>query len=154
MQNLANINFDNSPSLRCDTVPSSGIIKIVANGKLAAEGQDRRLLIRFNNDTESYRSFVHMGGDAGLNEWGETNGIYVGRNGWHLDSIFSLEFTFSIIPGAQKITGSGLSAFAMGDNRFLGYRSHGQFVTHEPISSIQLIFTGGTVNGEARFYQY
>jgi hypothetical protein len=154
MNLLSELSFNNSPNLILESPSISGIIKIVSCGKLSAEGQDCRLLIRFNGKRESYTSFVHMGGHAGLNEWGNpSEGIYVGRNGWYLDAIFSLEFTLAIIPGAQKITGSGLSVFALGDNRMLGYESHGVFVTDEPITSIEVLFTGGKVNGEARFYQ-
>jgi len=137
-------------------VPNSpvkdGFIKIHSSGKLAAKGGDQRLLIRVNGANTAYRSFVHMGGDAGLGEW-DDRGFYIGRNGWSLDAAFSLEFTLAVNSSSQKIVGSGSSVFALGDNRILGYESHGFFVTNQPISQIQILFTGGVADWQSRFYQ-
>lgn len=152
MELLHELSFRNDKSISC-SLNRSGMIKILISGELAAEGRDHRLLIHFNGERKSYRSFVHMGGDAGLNEWGDETGIYTGRNGWGVDATFMVDYTFTINPDYQKVTGSGMSAFALGDNRFLGYESHGVFVTSRPVSMIEVGFTGGKVRiGDLRVY--
>lgn len=152
MELLHELAFSNTNMLSCN-YNRSGMIKILASGELAAEGKDHRLFIMFNGDRKSYRSFVHMGGDAGLGEWDET-GIYVGRNGWGMDATFALDYTFTINPKYQKVTGSGMSSFALGDNRFLGYESHGFYVTGSPVSSIHIGFDNCKVRlGDLKIYQ-
>ncbi|MCU4836514.1 hypothetical protein OCF61_27270 [Bacillus cereus] len=154
MELIKELSFNNSPSLGFDIPPIRGMIKIVATGILAAEGQDRHLLIRFNNKSESYKRFVIIEGnlDETLYEW-DTTGIYAGRNGWHQDANFTLDYTLGIFPSSQKISGSGLATFAHGNNDLLGIESHGFFVTDEEIRNIQVLFTGGKVNGLLRIYQ-
>ncbi|WP_042190537.1 hypothetical protein NSQ90_21960 [Paenibacillus sp. FSL H7-0737] len=152
MQLISDVSFANGVQTRCDCNPQNGFIKILATGELAAQGQDRRLLIRINGANTSYKSFVLMNGDSSAGEWDET-GIYVGRNGWGLDATFSLDFTLGIFSNAQKITGTGSAVFAHGDNRILGYECHGFFVSNDSVRSIDVIFTGGTVNGHTRIYQ-
>jgi len=163
MELLQELSFANTQSINCP-LNRSGIIKILASGELAAGGRDRGLIIRFNRnaDPESYQSFTHMGGHDGTPEWahnmmpreeGFDTGICTGRNGWYLDATFMLEYTLSINPNFLKVTGSGLSSFALGDNRFLGYEGHGVFVTNTPVSEIEVGFTGGAVRtGDLRIY--
>ncbi len=155
MELIKQLAFNNTNEIICP-IDRPGMIKIIASGELAAEGKDHRLVIRLNGSNSSYKSFVHMGGDAGINEWGNPEeGIYTGRNGWGLDATFMLDYTLTINSDYQKVVGSGMSAFALGDNRFLGYESHGSFVTGSPIYSIELGFTnGGIVRiGDLRVYQ-
>lgn len=155
MELLNVLSFSNTNMLTCP-MNGSGIIKIIASGELAAEGKDHRLVIRLNGANSSYGSYVHMGGHAGLNEWGNPeDGIYAGRNGWGLDATFILDYTLTINNNYQKVVGSGMSAFALGDNRFLGYESHGFFVAGSPIFRIDVGFTGGAKVriGDLRIYQ-
>ncbi|PGO61803.1 hypothetical protein CN980_29170 [Bacillus cereus] len=132
-----------------------GFIKVFIQGKLAAEGHDQRLLLRINDEKSSYRSFVHMGGDAGAGEWGDDSGIYLGRNGWNLDATFSAEFTIAVnTENQQVITGSGASVFALGNDTILGYESHGRLVSNDPVSKISFLFTGGQMTGYGKHYIY
>ena len=151
---IGDVPFRESPSVSFSPPSgvSNGFIKIHACGELAANSGDQKLLIRLNNSTSSYKSYVLMSGDANAGER-ETGGFYLGRNGWNLDATFSLEFTLAINPNSQKVVGSGNSVFALGDNRILGYESHGFFVTRDPISQIDIAFTGGVVKGQSRFYR-
>lgn len=154
---LDTISFSNSTSTRYThgTPFGDGFIKILGKGELAANGQDfLKLLIRLNgDDTNSYRSYLHMGGDDVLGEW-EATGFYIGRNGHNMDSTFMFEFTIAIDSQAQKVTGSGLSTFALANNRIQGHECHGFFVSNPPITSIDVLFTGGVVNGECKYYFY
>ncbi|WP_137934561.1 hypothetical protein [Mesorhizobium comanense] len=146
----------NALSFKPKSALTSGFVKILANGELNAQGADRRLLITVNNQNSGYRGFVMMNGDASAGEWeqapGGGPGFYVGRNGWSIDATAMVEFTLAISPTSQKITGSGLSTFALGDGRILGYQSHGYLVTNQPISSIEVAFVGGVAVGYSRFY--
>ncbi|MBH5315987.1 MULTISPECIES: hypothetical protein [Bacillus amyloliquefaciens group] len=153
---LNTISFSNSTSTKYTQASpfGEGFIKIFGKGELAAKGTDQKLLIRLNGDnSNSYQGFVHMGGHHGAGEWDDT-GFYLGRNGWHLDSTFMFEFTLAIDSNAQKITGSGSSTFALADNRILGYESHSFFVSNPPITSVEVLFTGGVVAGECQYYFY
>ncbi|MGU7369045.1 hypothetical protein [Bacillus cereus] len=147
-------NFNNSASISFALPPLRGMFKIVATGKLSAEGQDRHFLVRFNDQNNSYNSIIVMEGniDNTIYEWDNT-GFYIGRNGWGLDADFSMDYTFGRFQGAQKITGSGLSTFVHGNNNILGCESHGFFVSDEEIRNVQVLFTGGKVNGALSVYQ-
>jgi|GEM_PF-1802046 len=127
-------------------------IKIVANGELAAQGQDRRLLLRLNHAARSYKSYVDMGGDGRGGEWGDASGLYLGRNGWGRDATFSLEYTLAVNASAQKVVGSGNAVFADGSDAILGYASHGFFTTSDPITSVELLFTGGVATWNCKIY--
>lgn len=156
MELLQELSFSNTRTISCP-LNRSGMIKILASGELAANGIDHGLLIRFNRETTNYKSFVHMGGDAGLNEWanekGYDSGIYTGRNGWGHDATFMLDYTFTINTNYLKVTGSGMSAFALGNNSFLSYESHGVFLANRPVTEIEVGFTGGIVRmGDLRIY--
>ncbi|MET1123087.1 hypothetical protein ABWU59_29650 [Priestia megaterium] len=154
MQLIRNSSFLNTPSiLNFDLSPiSDGFLKIYVSGELAAQAADRRLFICLNGHNTGYKSFTLMNGDSSAGEW-SNYGFYVGRNGWHLDSSFSLEFTLAVASSAQKITGNGLTTFAHGDDRILGYESHGFFTTKEAISNIQVLFDGGVASGQCAIYQ-
>jgi hypothetical protein len=129
---------------------SSGFIKLLAAGELNAQGQDRRLLIRLNGQSDGYQGFVLMNGHAGSGEW-DNGGFYIGRNGWHLDVTFGLDLTIAISPTVQKITCNGSSTFAHGNNTILGFECHSFLVTNQPITRIDIGFTGGVVTGITRF---
>jgi hypothetical protein len=155
MQLIRSDSFSNTASI-VDFSPSpisNGFVKIHVSGELAAKGDDRRLFICLNRHNDGYKSFTLMNGDHATGEWSD-HGFYIGRNGWHLDSSFNLEFTLAIGAGTQKITGNGLATFAHGDDRILGYESHGFFTTKEAISNIQVLFNGGVANGQYRIYQF
>ncbi|MGG1244029.1 hypothetical protein ABE187_14345 [Bacillus cabrialesii] len=140
-----------------ETPFKDGYIKILGKGELAAKGGDHHLLIRLNgNDSfKSYRSYVYMGGDYVAGERDNT-GFYLGRNGKNADSTFMFDYTLAIDPHTQKITGNGLSTFAVSNDevKILGYESHGYFVSEPLITSINVLFTGGVVNGEFKFFSY
>ncbi|MED3069282.1 hypothetical protein P4310_27985 [Bacillus thuringiensis] len=132
-----------------------GFIKVFLQGTLAAEGRDGRLLMRINDLEDSYVSFVHMGGAAGMGEWGDASGLYLGRTGWGLDATFSAEVTLAVNTESQQvITGSGASVFALGDNRILGYENHGHLVTQDPIKTISFLTTEGNMSGFGSYYVY
>jgi len=152
IQEIATISFDRQNVISCNTQGiSDGFIKLLIKGELDGQGRDSRLLLRLNGANSSYRSFVHMGGDYGAGEWDET-GFYVGRSGWHLDATFSAEYIIAVNSRAHKITGSGSSIFGHGDNRILGYESHGHIAMNGGISKIDVILTGGVATGEVRCY--
>lgn len=155
MQLIGNDSFSNTASIvNFNPSPiSNGFVKIHVSGELASQGDDRRLFICLNGHNTGYKSFTLMNGDHSAGEWSD-HGFYIGRNGWYLDSSFNLEFTLAIGAGAQKITGNGLATFALGDDRILGYESHGFFATNEALSNIQVLFNGGVANGQYRIYQF
>lgn len=155
MELIKKLVFDNTNEIICP-IDRPGMIKIIASGELAAEGKDHRLVIRLNGLNSSYKSFIHMSGDANEGEWGNPEeGIYTGRNGWGLDATFMLDYTLTINNEYQKVVGSGTTSFALGDNRILGYKSHGFFVSGSPIFSVGLgITNGGKVRiGDLLVYQ-
>jgi hypothetical protein len=131
---------------------SSGFVKILATGELNGQAADRRLLLRINGKDSGYQGFVLMNGHAGNGEW-DGSGYYLGRNGWHLDATFMVEFTLGISSTAQKITGAGTSTFAHGNNNILGFECHGFCVTNAQLSRIELVFTGGVATGMTRVYR-
>jgi hypothetical protein len=132
---------------------SSGFVKVLAAGELNAQAQDRRLMIRLNGKTDSYQGFVLMNGHAGAGEW-DNSGFYAGRNGWGLDVTFMLDLTLAISPTVQKITCNGSATFAHGNNTILGYECHSFLVTNQPITKIDIGFTGGVATGITRFYRF
>lgn len=67
MELIKQLAFNNTNEIICP-IDRPGMIKIIASGELAAEGKDHRLVIRLNGSNSSYKSFVHMGGDTGINE--------------------------------------------------------------------------------------
>lgn len=145
--------FTQQAAVFAPTTPiTSAHIKIVSSGELNAQGQDRRLLLRLNTATNGYQGFVHMGGHHGAGEW-DNSGFYLGRNGWGLDATFSVEFTIAINSNAQKVTGSGFTVFAHGNNTILGYECHSFLVTNPPVSRLELLFTGGVATGVTRIYR-
>ncbi|MDM5277141.1 hypothetical protein QUF95_07090 [Paenibacillus silvae] len=152
MNLLAETPFENS--LGFDLSFSSvkdGFVKIFVSGELAAQSRDRRIFLRINGVTSSYQSFTLMNGHAGAGEW-DTSGIYLGRNGWNLDSNFLSEIKLGIFSKSQKITANGLTTFALGDNRILGYEHHGFLVTSSPLSSISVGFDSGVASGKSSVY--
>jgi hypothetical protein len=133
---------------------SDGFIKVFASGKLAGLGKDHRLVLRINGQTANYQSFGLMQGHAAAGEW-ETTGIYLGRNGWHLDADFSAEITVSVNALSNKVTVHGLSTFAHGSNQVLGYETHGFWVGTGPVNTLTLQFTDNAVaSGFARHYVF
>ncbi|WP_181218418.1 hypothetical protein [Bacillus subtilis] len=157
MQLLNKISVSDSPSAMytLETPFGDGFIKILGKGELAAKGRDHHLLIRLNGNDSfgSYRSYVYMGGDYVAGERDNT-GLYLGRNGKNSDSTFMFDYTLAIDSNTQKIAGNGLSTFSVShpEVRILGYQSHGYFVSEPQITSIEVVFTGGVVNGNFEFY--
>jgi hypothetical protein len=131
-----------------------GFIKVFASGKLAGLGKDHRLVLRINGQSSNYQSFGLMQGHAAAGEW-DTTGIYLGRNGWHLDADFSTEITVSVNALSNKVTVHGLSTFAHGSNQVLGYEIHGFWVGNGPVTSVDLQFSDNAVaSGFARHYLF
>ncbi|RGL39013.1 hypothetical protein DXC69_03075 [Paenibacillus polymyxa] len=152
MNLLGEVPFENSTGFDFSFSPvTNGFVKIFISGELAAQSQDRKLLLQINGASSGYQSFILMNGHASTGEW-DTSGFYLGRNGWSLDSTFQSEITIGVFSKAQKITANGLTTFALGDNRILGYEHHGFYVSAAPLSSIRVGFTGGAATGQSRVY--
>lgn len=135
------------------TLAPSDHLKIFISGELAAQGTDRRFLLRINGTATDYQSFVVMDGHAGGGEW-DGRGFYVGRNGWGLDASIGIEYTISSANIRNKRVGHGMSTFAHGNNSILGYHCNGFLVSNTPIQSIQLAITGGVFSGAIKLYTY
>ncbi|MDR6759801.1 hypothetical protein J2Y48_005119 [Mycoplana sp. BE70] len=155
MQFLGEAQFGgNSLAFTPNSGISNGCVKVFATGELNAQAADRRMLIRVNGAGAGYQGFVLMNGHAGAGEW-DNSGFYSGRNGWGQDATFMLEYTLAVGPTSQKITGTGQTTFAHGNNTIVGYETHGFLVTNQPLTRIEVIFTGGVVAGPpARFYLF
>lgn len=150
---LGSAKFNQAPSLQFapKAAVNSGYLKILCSGELNAQGADRRLFVRLNKLTTGYQGYVLMTGHAGSGEW-DGSGFYIGRNGWLLDANFSFEFTLAAYAYSQKITGTGQSTFVHGNNTVLGYEAHSFLVTNQPITSVEIVFSGGVASGDAHFY--
>jgi hypothetical protein len=111
-------------------------------GRLDARGVDSHLLLRLNRSSTGYQSFVIADGHHHAGEW-DGRGIYVGRNGWHLDCDISFRFVIAVATG-RKRTAFGMSTFAHADDRIIGYTANGFWNnSHAQITSIGLWAVGG-----------
>lgn len=153
MELLGTKSFDQSPALRFSpsAAVTSGYLKIFCSGELNAQAADRRLFVRLNGKTSDYQGFVLMNGHAATGEW-DASGLYLGRNGWLLDAAFSFELTIAKFSTSQKITANGQAVFAHGNNTILGYESHNFLVMNQPVTSVDIGFSGGVASGDAHFY--
>lgn len=112
------------------SLKESGLLLAAANraiirvdGRINARGGDNKILVRCNNAFSGYKSFVIMDGNHHSGEW-EQRGLYVGRNGWGVDTDFSFSLTVSI-QSARKRIAYGMSTFGHADERILGYTCNG-----------------------------
>lgn len=111
-------------------------------GRLDARASDSHMLLRLNGARTGYQSFVVADGHYSAGEW-DGSGLYIGRNGWHLDCDISFRYILATETG-RKRTGLGMSTFAHADDRIIGYSAHGFWNnTHSAISSIELWAVGG-----------
>lgn len=126
----------------------SGFIKVLITGEIASAGHDRKLMLRLNGATSGYRSLARYGNDDG--EWGTDDGLYVCRSAWGQDGTFTVDYTIGYYPGAQKITGCGLSVFAAGVD-IEGFESHGYLLGNGPVRNIEIVLQGGLINGHLSY---
>jgi hypothetical protein len=121
------------------------------DGRIDAGGGDNRVLLRLNDAPERYRGFAEMSGDAQMREWEQT-GFYIGRNGWGLDSYFTVTLILSLLPD-RKRTAVAMSTFAHTDEKVLGYHYHGFWAdSTSPVEFIGIWTVGpGRAVVEAKF---
>ncbi|ETT37037.1 hypothetical protein C161_11028 [Paenibacillus sp. FSL R5-192] len=155
MNIISQADFDRTSNVICpvSNAVSDGYVKIIASGELAANNADHKILLRINGAKSSYKSYYLMTGNDNEAAWDET-GILIGRNGRHSDANFFFEVTLSVFSKSQKILSNGCANSINGNNSLLGFENHGAFITNQPLSSLEIVFTGGVSTGQFRVYQF
>ena len=154
---VAGVSVNESTGHTVSNLSGYGWYKVVFQGFLSAEGDNRHILIRPGGVSTqgAYKSFVTYAGSSSGSDWDDT-GFFVGRNGWDQDAQVAFEYTLFCAGGRQEITGSiwrfigfGQSTFwHIPSGRILGFgQANGYFEGAVQGYSLWIGPSGGTISG-------